>query len=393
MVGPTSPSSESITIAALDAADRKDRARFVDLGRRFAATIPNYVPQLRGEQLELLDPSRNPFFAHARVQLFVAVCEGRDVGRITAHIDELALQVPREQGFGPGTGMFGYFDAETQDVADLLLETAADWLRAQEMERMLGPISLSIWEEPGLLVQGQEHAPMLMMGHHPAHYRDWVEKAGLVKIKSLRTYNLNITKPWAPVVQRIVKSGHRNDRIVMRRVSKSDWPNEVRIVLNILNDAWSGNWGFVPFTDAEIDYAAKKMKPIIFSELNRIVELDGEPIAFMMVLPDINDMLAKIGGRLFPFGWIRLLRWLRKPRDCGVRVPLMGVLREHHASRLASQVAFMMIDDIRTSAVEEFGSTRGEIGWILDDNKGMIAIADMLETKLNRDYWIFEKAL
>lgn len=390
---PSTCPAAATAILPLDAAKKRDRARFVDLGRRFAADTPNSVPQLRGEQLELLDPARNPFFLHAQVQLFVAVQDGRDVGRISAHIDELALDVPLEQGFGPGTGLFGYFDADSEAIAHALLRRAAEWLRDRDMIRMLGPISLSIWEEPGLLVKGQDHAPMLMMGHHPAQYHGWIEAEGFRSVKTLLTYDLDITEPWAPLVQRIVQSGRRNQRIVMRRVSKDDWPSEVRIVLTILNDAWSGNWGFVPFTDAEIDYAAKKMKPIIFEELNRIVELDGRPIAFMMVLPDINHMLAKIRGRLFPFGWFRLLRWLRKPEGAGVRVPLMGVLREHHSSRLASQVAFMMIDDIRDSAVRDFGSTRGEIGWILDDNKGMIAIADMLRTTVNREYRIFERAL
>ena len=132
------------------------RTRFVDLGRQFAADVPYFVPQIRSEQIELVHPEKNPFFEHARVQLFVATRGGKDVGRISAHIDELALELPREQGFGPGAGQFGYFDAADETIAHALLEAAEGWLRGQGMTRVLGPISLSIWEEPGLLVKGHD---------------------------------------------------------------------------------------------------------------------------------------------------------------------------------------------------------------------------------------------
>jgi GNAT superfamily N-acetyltransferase len=369
------------------------RAAFVDLGRRFAAALPHSVPQLRSEQIELVNPAKNPFFGHARVQLFLAERAGQPVGRISAHIDELALAMPADQGFGPGTGFFGYFDAEDEAVARALLTTAEDWLKDQGMTRVLGPISLSIWEEPGLLVRGQDHAPMIMMGHHPAHYAAWIEAAGYARAKTLYTYDLDISKPFPPLVQRIVQSGHKNARINVRRVDKSRWDDEVAIILAILNDAWSDNWGFVPFTPAEVAYAGKKLRPIIKEELNMIAEVDGRPVAFMLTFPDVNDALARIKGKLFPFGWIHMLRWLRFPKGAGMRVPLMGVLKELHNSRLASQLAFMMIETIRLEANGKFGSTRGELGWVLEDNQGMVAIADTIQSTINREYVIYEKGL
>ena len=385
------PASSDLRIEPVES--RKDRARFVDLGRRFADGVPHSVPQLRSEQMELVDPAKNPFFGHARVQLFMAVRGGRDVGRISAHIDELALELPREQGFGPGAGMFGYFDAEDEATAQALLARAEAWLRDQGMDRALGPISLSIWEEPGLLVRGQDHAPTLMMGHHPAHYRAWIEAAGYAPAKSLLTYELDITQEFPPLIRRIVQSGQRNERILVRQVRKAEWDSEVAIILAILNDAWSKNWGFVPFTDAEIAHAGKKLRPIIHEELNMIAELDGKPVAFMLTFPDLNQALGQIRGRLLPFGWWHLLRWLRKPRGADMRVPLMGVLSELQNSRLASQLAFMLIEQIRENAVGTFQSTRGEIGWILDDNQGMKAIADAIDSRVNREYLIFEKRL
>lgn len=372
---------------------KKGREAFVDLGRAMAANVPNAVPQLRSEQLELVDPGKNPFFGHARVQLFIAKQDGKPVGRISAHIDELALEIPVEQGMGPGTGMFGYFDAETEEVGHALLARAEEWLRNEGMTRVLGPISMSIWEEPGLLTFGHDHSPMIMMGHHPAHYQGWIESAGYTEAKKLLTYDLDVSDDFPPLVQRIVKSGKRNERITIRRVDLKRWDEEVEVVLSILNDAWSKNWGFVPFTNDEIAYAGKKLKQIIHPEINRIAEIDGRPVAFMLAFPDVNGVLKKSNGKLFPFGWFHLLRWLRKPTRSGMRVPLMGVLKEFHNSRIASQIAFMMISDIRDTSVAAFKSERTEVGWILDDNEGMKAIADAIDSKVNREYIIFEKQL
>ncbi|MEP3050655.1 MAG: N-acetyltransferase [Erythrobacter sp.] len=372
---------------------KSGRAQFVDLGRAYSDKLPGFVPQLRSEQLELLNPAKNPFFGHARVQLFIAYRGDAQVGRISAHIDELALKMPVEQGFGPGTGNFGFFDADDEQVGQALLQTAEQWLIDQGMTRALGPISMSIWEEPGLLVRGHDHSPMIMMGHHPAKYASWIEDAGYSNAKSLYTYDLDISKEFPPLVQRIVKSGQRNDRINVRYVDKKNWDSDAASVLAILNDAWSDNWGFVPFTPEEVAYVGKKLKPIIFEPLNMIAEVDGKPVAFMLTFPDINDVLAKIDGKLLPFGWFHMLRWLRHPAGAGMRVPLMGVCKELHNSRLASQLAFMMISKIRENANKIFDSQRGELGWILEDNQGMAAIADTIKSEINREYVIYQKSL
>ncbi len=373
--------------------DKKGRARFVDLGRAFAERTENSVPQLRKEQLELVDPNKNPFFGHARAQLFIAHRDGRQVGRISAHIDELALEMPADQGFGPGTGMFGYFDADDEAVAGVLIDTAKKWLKAEGMSRILGPISLSIWEEPGLLVMGHEHSPVIMMGHHPAHYQAWIEGTGFTRVKTLYTYNIDISDPFPPLVQRIVKSGERNARITVRKVRKKEWDADAATILGILNDAWSDNWGYVPLTAQEVAYTGVKLRPIIHEDLCMIAEVDGRPVAFMLTFPDINYVLKRIDGKLFPFGWIPMLRWLRTPKDSDMRVPLMGVLKEFQNSRMASQLAFMMISMIRDNAVGRLASKRGELGWVLEDNQGMVAIAKTIESSVNREYAIYDQPL
>ncbi len=372
---------------------KADRAAFVDLPFRLYADDPHWVPPLKDEVYGLITPGKNPWFEHGEAQLFLAERGGRVVGRISAHIDQLALAQPPEQGMGPGTGNWGLFEAEDADAAAALIAAAEDWLRGKGMVRSLGPLSISIWDEPGLLVNGFDHPPTIMMGHNSASYQAWVEAAGYRFAKSLRTWELDISKPFPELVQRIVAGGERNARIRVRKVNKARFAEEATLILGILNDAWSDNWGFVPLTDTEIAFVGKKLKPLVYEDLVMVAEYDGEPVAFMIVLPDVNEQLAGFGGSLWPFNWAKLLWWLRKPRVRTVRVPLMGVVKRLQSSRMASQLVFMMIETIRRKVIVDYGATRGEIGWILDDNQGMNAIADAIHSQINKDYWVYEKAL
>jgi len=380
--------------AAIRPIDSKaDRKKFVDLPFRLYKDDPNWVPPLKGEALGLITPEKNGWFSHAKAQLFLAERDGRVVGRISAHIDTLALTMPADKGFGSGCGQWGYLDAEDEETAQALIATAEGWLRDQGMNRALGPVSMSIWEEPGLLVQGYDHPPTIMMGHAKPEYKGWIERAGYHPAKTLQTYELNVAKEFPPLIGRIVAAGERNARINIREVDKSKFDEEAAIILSILNDAWSDNWGFVPLTPPEIADVGVKLKPIVFNDLIRIAELDGKPVAFMITLPDLNEAIKPLNGSLLPFGWAKLLLWLRKPMVKTMRVPLMGVVKELQSSRLASQLAFMMIEYIRRAAVANYGASRGEIGWVLDDNQGMNAIADAIDSHVNKVYVIYEKAL
>jgi GNAT superfamily N-acetyltransferase len=372
---------------------KSDLAAFVDLPFRLYAADPNWVPPLKDEVHGLLTPGKNPWFEHGEAQFFLAERNGAVVGRISAHIDHLALKQPAEQGMGPGTGNWGLFDAEDAEAAAALIATAEDWLRAKGMTRALGPLSISIWDEPGLLVKGFDHPPTVMMGHNAPTYQAWIEAAGYRFVKSLRTWDLDISHPFPELVQRIVAAGERNERIRIRQVNKARFNDEAALILGILNDAWSANWGFVPLTDSEIAYVGKKLKPIVYEDLVMVAEYDGVPVAFMIVLPDVNEKLREFGGSLLPFNWAKLLWWLRKPQVRTMRVPLMGVVKRLQSSRMASQLAFMMIEFIRRNATTRYGASRGEIGWILDDNQGMNAIADAIHSQINKDYWVYEKAL
>ena len=370
-----------------------DRRAFIDLPFGLYRDDPHWVPPLKREALALITPAKNGWFSHAEAQLFLATRDNKIVGRISAHIDTLALTMPAEQGFGPGVGQWGLMEAEDEPTFRALLAAAEEWLRARNMTAALGPISMSVWEEPGLLTQGHDHPPTVMMGHHKPAYQGWIEAAGYAAVKTLLTYQLDITKPFPPLVQRIIKGGEKNNRIRVRCVDKSRFDEEAATILAILNNAWSDNWGFVPLTPPEIADVAKKLKPIVFEDLIRIAELDGHPVAFMITLPDLNEALKPLNGSLLPLGWAKLLLWLRKPKVRSVRVPLMGVVKELQASRLASQLAFMMIEYIRVAAVANYGAGRGEIGWILDDNQGMRSIADTIQCEVNKVYQVYRREL
>src|SRR3954466_1472079 len=297
---------------------KKDKKAFVDLAWEVYKDDPAWVPPLKDEVHGLITPGKNPWFEHAKAQLWLAERAGKVVGRISAQVDQLV-----QQHMGQGTGQWGMFEVLDGEGAAVLIATAEQWLRAQGMTRALGPVSLSIWDEPGLEIEGFDEPPTAMMGHHRPEYRGWIEAAGYSKAKDLLTYEVDIARWDDPKINRLIAAGERNPHIRIRMVDKKKFDEEARIILNILNDAWSGNWGYVPLTPSEIAYAGKKLKPIVYEDLIRVAEVDGEPVAFMMTLPDLNQLTADLNGELFPFGFVKLLWRLRNPNTRTMRVPLM----------------------------------------------------------------------
>ncbi len=382
------PSADGITIRPV--ASKAEKKAFIELAYRLNLSDPNWVPELKDEINGLITPGKNPWFEHAEAEFFLAWRAGRSepVGRISAQVDQLV-----QEHMGAGLGQWGMFEAEDEAVGHGLLAAAEAWLRMKGMTRAMGPFSLGIWDQPGLLIKGHDHPPMVMMGHNKAEYEGWVERAGYCGIKDLFTYDVPVDTLFPPIVQRIVAMGEKNERIRIRNVDKSRFDEEAALILSILNEAWSENWGFIPLTDSEIAYAGKKLKPIVLEDMIKIAEYDGEPVAFMMALPDINEFIMDLKGELFPFGVFKLLWRLKRMRPKGGRVPLMGVLKKLHATRLASQLAFMMIEYIRRAGNGHYKIVRSEVGWVLDDNGPMISIAEAIESRNNRTYRIYEKAL
>ncbi len=367
---------------------KADKKAFVNLAWDVYRGDPAWVPPLKNEVHGLITPGKNPWFEHAKAKFWLAERDGKLVGRISAQVDELV-----QKHMDQGTGQWGMLETLDGEAASALIATAEDWLREQRMSRALGPISLSIWDEPGLEIEGFDQPPTVMMGHHKPEYGKWIEAAGYEKARDLVTYEVNIVNWWDERISRLIAMGEKNPRLRLRKVDKSKFADEARIILNLLNDAWSDNWGFVPLTESEIAYAGKKLKPIIYNELVWVAEYDGSPVAFMITLPDINELIGDLNGELFPFGWMKLLWRLRKPRTRRARVPLMGVAKRLHGTRLASQLAFMLIEFTRREVVSKFGVKIGEFGWILEDNKGMLSIAELPGAGINHRYRIYEKQL
>ncbi len=368
--------------------NKSDRKSFVEVAYDLNRSDPNWVPPLKDEIRGLITVGKNPWFEHAEAAFFLATRSGKVVGRISAQVDRLVLE-----HMGPGLGQWGMLEAEDEATATALLAEAETWLRGKGMSRSMGPFSLSIWDEPGLLVKGHDHPPMVMMGHHRAVYEAWVESAGYEAIKDLYTYQLPGTGPFPPIVRRIVAAGEKNPKIRLRKVDKKRFDEEAALLLSILNDAWSDNWGFIPLTDSEIAYAGKKLKPIVLEDMIQVAEYEGEPVAFMMALPDVNEFLMDLDGELFPFGWAKLLWRLKRMRPVGGRVPLMGVVKRLHSTRLASQLAFMLIEHIRRAGTSHYGLEKAEVGWVLEDNGPMISIAKAIGSDVNRVYRIYDKPL
>ena len=377
-----------LVLKAVDSA--ADHARFVELPYRLYAHDPHFVPPLRSEARGLIGGIKtNPWFEHGRAKLWLVERDGAVVGRISAQVDELV-----RAHIAPDLGHWGMFECvDDAEVAALLIDTAEAWLRSQGMARAQGPFSLSIWDEPGLLVEGFDRPPTVMMGHHLPYYRTLIEARGYTGVKDLHAWQLPIDRPFPELVQRVVAAGARNTRFRTRPVDKSRFAEEAALILDILNDAWATNWGFVPLTPLEVAFVGKKLKPIVFEDLINIAEIDGVPVGFMIALPDINELTRDLGGNLFPFGWAKLLWRLRHPRVTRIRVPLMGIRKALQGQRIASLMAFQMIENIRRVASEKYGAVQGEIGWILDDNGPMRSIADAIDSRVTRTYRIFERAI
>jgi hypothetical protein len=378
--------SGDITIRPVSS--KTERRAFVDFPWEVYKDDPHWVPPLKDEVHGLIDPKRNPWFGHGRASFWLAERNGKVVGRVSAQVDELV-----QQHMGQGIGQWGMFEALDGEAAAVLIETAEGWLRDEGMTSALGPVSISIWDEPGLLIEGFDEPPMVMMGHHRPAYREWIEAAGYRKAKDLHTFELDIRIDMIPVIERLIKSGEANPSIRIRDVDKSKFDQEAAIILDILNDAWSDNWGFVPLTDEEIAYAGKKLKPIIVADLVKIAEVGGEPVAFMITIPDMNEMIRDLDGQLFPFGWAKLLWRLHKVATHRVRVPLMGVRKSLQGGRMASQLAFMLIEYTRRVCVAKYGINVGEFGWVLEDNQGMMSIAQLPGAAINHTYRIYQRDL
>lgn len=378
--------SPTSAIQIVPVATPAELERFIRVPMRLSAHDPNYVAPLLIERREALSPKTNPFFAHADVQFWLAVKDGRDVGRISAQIDHLNPQTAE------GYGNFGLIAAEDDpEVFAALFRTAEAWLRERGCRAALGPVNLSTNEEVGLLVEGHDTPPMVMMGHDPAFTGARIEGQGYVKAKDIYAYECSVADDLpAPILRRVRKP--LAEGVTLRTLDMKRFEAEVRTLTEILNDAWSGNWGFTPTTEAETKQLATAMKMVIDPRLTWFAEIDGEPAGFMVLLPNVNEAIADLHGKLLPFGWAKLLWRLKVARVKSGRVPLMGVKRRFASTHRGQLLPFQLIDAV-VQAARKLGYKRYELSWILEDNVPMRRICEAGGARIYKTYRLYEKAL
>ncbi len=380
--------TSAITIK--EVTNKQDLKRFVKLPWDLYKDDPNWVAPLILERMEVLDPSKNPYFKHARAKFWLA-CKGeRVVGRISAQIDELV-----EQKYHEKIGHFGFFECINDDqAAGALLDTAFQWLKQNGRDKVIGPFSLSINEEAGMLVDGFDTPPSLMMNHALPYYQDLMTNYGMEKIKDLWAYYLKFDQDvLPPTIKKMITRSMRDGKIRLRPINMKNYEQDLKTILEIFNDAWSGNWMALPFTEAELNKTVKDMKLLIREDFAYIAEYDGVPMAMMVALPNLNEIITDIKGSLFPFGIFKLLWRLKiRPTYKTVRVPLMGVRKEFQNTAVGGAMAFALIEECRIHAANS-GCTHAELSWVLEDNSRLSKMLETIGCWRYKNYRMYTKTL
>ncbi|HJR15988.1 MAG TPA: GNAT family N-acetyltransferase [Gemmatimonadales bacterium] len=369
------------------ARDRQDLRRFIDLPYQLHARDPVWVPPLRRDVELLLSRTRNPFFEHAEAEYFIAERGGRVVGRIAAISNRLHNETHDDR-----VGFFGFFECiDDQRVADALLNTAAEWCRERHHDVLRGPASFSVNDECGLLVDGFESSPTLMMPHNPRYYIRLIERAGFSKVKDLWVYQGGSEERYVPVPERLARGTElirQRQGITLRALNLKEFDAEVERIKELYNAAWEKNWGFVPMTEHEIDHLAAQFKPVVIPELVPMAEKDGKLIGFGIALPDLNVVFRRHrSGRLFPM-IIDLLWSLRMKRIRRARILLLGVHPEYRGKGIDA----MLYHWIWTKSAQR-KIYWGEAGWILEDNPAMNAGLEKMTFKVYKTYRLYDRPL
>jgi hypothetical protein len=360
---------------------------FLELAPYIYRGDPNFIRPIDMDLKERLNPKKNPFFEHGEGTIFTAHRNGRCVGRVTAQLDREHLDRYKDQ-----TGFFGFFDTiEDEEVARELLARAESWLRGKGMKHARGPLSLSINEELGCLIEGFESPPFVMMPHHLPYQGGLIEKAGYTKLKDFFA--------WKYVVGELnarTKKAHAEiaalPEVSSRTLSLKNIERDVELVVDIFNDAWSDNWGFVPLTRNEVKKMAADFRMILVPEITRVVSINGEPAAFAVAIPNLNDLIKDLNGKVFPFGLLKILYRLKVEGPKQGRLAFLGVRRKWRNQRKYAALSAFMYAEMNDSG-RKLGIKSGELSWTLEDNGPVNAGIRMMGAKVHKRYRIYTKAI
>lgn len=363
---------------------KEEKKRFVDFIYSFYEDAANWVPPLRMDQKKLINTDKNPFYKNAEIELFIAEKDGKEVGRIAAIIDH------RYNDYhGSKTGHFGFFECiDDQHTANLMFRVAEDWLRDKGMENVLGPANPGMMDTIGVLIEGFAKKPYILMPYNFPYYDRLIKQAGFEKAMDMYAYIVDTETVAVDRMNRamdIVK--RRLPNLEIRPVNLKKMSSEIKIIQKIFNSTWKDNWGFIPLSEEEFKALGKDLKLIIDTDYAHIAEIDGEPIAFSVGLPNINEILMDMNGKLFPFGIFKLL-WGRK-KIKGLRTALMGVLPEWQGKGIDALLHQRSIQN----GLETEGKTVSELSWILETNTEMVRVAEKIGGSLDKTYRMYSKQL
>ena len=365
---------------------RRDLHAFIRVPFRLHRGTP-WVPPLIMERREFLNREKNPFFAHGEAEYFLAERDGEVVGRITAHVDERWTQHN-----GGNDGMFGFFECErSPETAKALMDAAAGWLRERGRERMLGPMDFTTNDECGVLVEGFDLDPFVLEPWHPPYYQELVEGLGLAKAMDLLMWRLELGQlkqgdRFHDLIHQAAETSAKEHGVVIRHMRKRDLEAEVMRFMEVYNEAWDRNWGFVPVSEEEVRFQAKNLKPILDENWAMIAERDGEVVGAALTLPDVNQVLKGMNGRLLPFGWLRFLTGRRKVDR--VRVFALGVKPQYQHFGVA---AALYVEHVQVAA--RVRQKWGEMGWILEVNEPMNRAMEGMGGEVVKRYRLYERPL
>jgi GNAT superfamily N-acetyltransferase len=379
----SAPPSKPFEVRAVRS--RRELQAFIRLPWRLYRDSAEWVPPLISERKRHLDRRRNPFFEHAEAEYFLAWRDREPIGRITAHIDYRFNEFQNNRW-----GLFGFFECERDPaVAAALLDTAESWLRERDRDRMVGPLDFSTNHECGVLVEGHEFKPQILENWHHPYYRELLEGQGMTKAMDLYKWEIIYSNrsEMYPVINELADRLEPEHGIRLRRMRKRNLRNEVRAFMEIYNEAWSSNWGFVPLTDPELDHLAKELKPVLDEDFACVAETrEGEVVGVSLSLPDFNKVLARVNGRLLPLGWLRALREQR--RIDTIRVFALGVKPSYQHTGVAAALYRDVWDSV---ARRQFRAA--ETGWILETNDAMNKAMEALTGRIIKRYRIYERLL
>jgi GNAT superfamily N-acetyltransferase len=369
-------------VIVLPTETKRDLLEFIKFPWEVYKDDPNWVPPLLVERKVFFDKKKNPFFQHADVIFYLAKRNGKTVGRITGIVNYKHIETHQEK-----VGFFGFFECiKEYEVAKLLLDSVRQWLKSKGMEIMRGPANYSSNEEWGFLTEGFDSPPVIMMTYNPPYYLEFMESYGMVKAKDLYAYYIDKNRLPPERVNKMAELIKKRENITIRAINMKDFPGEVARIKQIYNAAWSKNWGFIPMTDDEFNHLAKSLKQVIDPHLVFIAEVAGKPAGFALALPDLNQALIKLNGRLFPLGILKLL-WHTKIKNKinGVRIITMGVVHEFQ-KRGIDTVFYVETFDVGIKR----GYTWAEMSWVLEDNVMMNRVLDLLGATLYKKYRLYE---